>query len=649
MFSSLARPRLFLISFFSIFPALVLSREKALFASSVTYCQPPETLLIDRFDIAFFPSNHSVSFNISAASVQENVNVTANLLLNVYGMTPVNVTIDLCSILSGALCPLPTYNFTGADTITLPDSLEVSNKVPGIAFVIPDLEGFAQLTLKETGTGNIKACVQATLSNGWSTHQPAVEWVTSSFALAAFLSAIFHSVFPDSLAPLRFLDLFYLYQAIATSAFLDLNYASLYRSFTLNFAWAIGLVAPTSDSSLQASIDRMRHLTGGQLADSTSSSAVGFVNRRLSPYNSHLAKPVILVQRDVNPLGEILTALSNTNLRATPIEVPPSSNFLTHLAIQPAVQGQVQTVTDDSSNVLEAGIPIYSNSLHIGTANAFMTSFIVCLIVLAIGLALLACGYFILFTIRRARMRKGKMTSFDYRSFVQAWLLRLGLIFLLPLLIFAFYQWTLKDSWLTIILTVITFLFLLVLLFYPPYVITKFVRRSQDSHELYNHTPPTYLTSLGPLYAHLRPERYYFFLLYLAVPLLKAIFISFASASGFAQVILLVVTEFVVLVLQIVLKPHRTKGGNILNTYLGVTRLVCTGLLIAFVEHIAVKAIPRTVIGAVVAVVWSVAVIVLILDLVVFHMLVPIWQTINSQHTAHVRSFHVGKGGTKVG
>lgn len=37
--------------------------------SSVTYCTPPETLLITRFDVAYFAANRSVSFNVSAASV----------------------------------------------------------------------------------------------------------------------------------------------------------------------------------------------------------------------------------------------------------------------------------------------------------------------------------------------------------------------------------------------------------------------------------------------------------------------------------------------------------------------------------------------------------------------------------------------------
>lgn len=61
-------------------------------------------------------------------------------MLNVYGMHPVNFTIDLCSLFNGALCPLPTYNFTGSDTVPLPSSLGVNEKIPGIAFKIPDLE-----------------------------------------------------------------------------------------------------------------------------------------------------------------------------------------------------------------------------------------------------------------------------------------------------------------------------------------------------------------------------------------------------------------------------------------------------------------------------------------------------------------------------
>src|ERR1700722_14018686 len=105
-------------------------------------------------------------------------------------MHPVNFTINLCSILNGQLCPLPMYNFTGSDTIVLPSIVDISKKIPSVAFKIPDLEAYAQLTLTEVGTGQVKACMQATLSNGWSAHQPAVDWITGLFALGVFLVAL---------------------------------------------------------------------------------------------------------------------------------------------------------------------------------------------------------------------------------------------------------------------------------------------------------------------------------------------------------------------------------------------------------------------------------------------------------------------------
>lgn len=48
---------------------ILIRRVSTTVTSSVTYCEPPETLLIQQFDIAYIAANSSVSFNISAASV----------------------------------------------------------------------------------------------------------------------------------------------------------------------------------------------------------------------------------------------------------------------------------------------------------------------------------------------------------------------------------------------------------------------------------------------------------------------------------------------------------------------------------------------------------------------------------------------------
>ena len=326
------------------------------------------------------------------------MNVTANVFLNVYGMKPFNMTIDLCNILKGALCPLPMYNFTGADSIQLPSTLNLAQRIPEIAFKIPDLEGFAQLTLTEVGTGKVKACVQATLSNVWSARQEAVSWTTALLALFTFLAAGASSIFsPEAILPFRLLDLIYLYQSIAISALLNLNYPSVYRSFALNFAWALGLIS-SAESPVQNAIARMRHSTGGLMSDISANNAVGFVNRKDSPFN-YFSKELAVLANGIT-----------SSVR---------------MAVRDTVNGEVETVTPDSPNVLQAGVPIYVNLLGIATANAFMTVFIIALCLLAISLVVIALGYTGVLVRRSKRSGEGQMSDFDYPSFVISWYFRL--------------------------------------------------------------------------------------------------------------------------------------------------------------------------------------------------------------------------------
>jgi len=306
------------------------------------------------------------------------------------------------------------YNFSGTDSIQLPSSLGVANKIPGVAYKIPDLEAFAQLTLVETSTGVLKACVQSTLSNGWSAHQRAVEWSTGGLALLALLSAIWQS-HSDTLAPYRFIDLLYLYQSIATTSFLNLNYPSVYRAFALNFAWAMGLFA---SSSMQQSIDNARHLTGGNMADASGGSAIAFVNRKFSPYNVPVASPPTLLAKDLKKLFQHFSAVLPDSVTADYPSSPPGD-------IVDLAGGDVATVTQASTNILQAGVPIYVNSLGIATANAFMTVFFSVLIFVAISSSLLALGYITLAAISPIRGTKQERLIESKYRFVRAWGLRL--------------------------------------------------------------------------------------------------------------------------------------------------------------------------------------------------------------------------------
>ena len=313
-------------------------------------------------------------------------------------MHPFNITLDICKLFNGDLCPLPLYVFNGSETLTLPSSIKVS-QIPRIAYKIPDLEAFAQLTLTEVGTGELKACIQSTLSNGWSTHQPGVSWGIGVIAFITLFSAAWQSFLPDSIAPFRLLDLLGLYQTIASSGFFDLNYPVIYRAFTLNFSWAMGLFSQSPMSSMQRSITNMRHLTGGNLAGSAAEGSVALINRKLSPFGARGLEARSLIDLS-GPTRQILTSQGG--------RIP--------------VVRDVQTVTAESPNVLDAGIPIYANTIGIATANAFMTAFFSALILLAITLALLVIIYGVIALSSRNHPHRVK-TQFPIVA--RSWLLRI--------------------------------------------------------------------------------------------------------------------------------------------------------------------------------------------------------------------------------
>ena len=332
--------------------------------------------------------------------------MSANFFVNVYGMHPFNLTVDLCTLAHGALCPLPMYNFVGEDSIPLSRYLDISSYIPPIAYKIPDLEAFVQLTLIEIGTGDVKACVQATLSNGWTTNEPGVEWATGALVFLAFISALWQSRKPDAISPYRLIDIIYLFQAIAASGLLDLNYPIVYRSFTFNFRWALGFFL---SPSVQTAINDMRNRTGGHLDDATGN-ALALTNRKSSPYNALDNLPTLRITPFAE--GSIFSRSGDA----------PEVAHLNDTSVLAAVD--VQTVT--SANTIKQGIPIWLTTIGIPEQNAFMNVFLVTLILFGIASAIVAITYLALRLLQRARPRSSeRFTPVDPVLFVKTWLLRL--------------------------------------------------------------------------------------------------------------------------------------------------------------------------------------------------------------------------------
>lgn len=177
-----------------------------------------------------------------------------------------------------------------------------------------------------------------------------------------------------------------------------------------------------------------------------------------------------------------------------------------------------------------------------------------------------------------------------------------------PLITFALYQWTLKDSWLSVLISVITFLGVLGFVGCAALRVLLFGRRSSPWLLVED------LPALEPLYGQHRVPRYHFFSLPLLATFLRAILIAAAKNHGTIQIILVVCVELFLLFSHITLKPGKTRRADILSVFLAVIRLVTSGLLIAFIVPVALPPIPRVVIGIVVLVLFSIAVVVMLFN-----------------------------------
>lgn len=491
----------------------------------------------------------------------------------------------------------------GYGTYPLPKNIE--EKVPGIAWNVPNLEAYARVELWNQATNETAACLQATLSNGWSTKYKGVMIGTGMLTLAAVVAMLVHSLFLNSPSPViyRWFDILFLYQSTAASGLLHLNYPLAYSNFVQNFRWSLGLFF---SESMQRSISKMRNKTGGHM-DDTAYSSSQYINRKLSPYN-------------------ILAAVNITDPVSTPEKFKIfMAEHSADYALKHAKRVQIpSTVSQNAANDLTTGIPVYVNTAGIPQANAYDTIFFFLLAVIAMVLALHAVlGLFTLILKCATSNRKGHSWSDRFqRSWfdqLMANLLRVALAFALPIAIFAFYQFVLgrRDSGLSIFFAVLG----IIVIFGP--LLAAFVwqilkRRNPESGISKRYTDFHVFHSIGAaLYRQYNERNHLFwFIPILFASVLRAMFIGFGQRSGWAQVIGSLVAEFIVFVSLLIRRPHKTRGSDWLSPILSFFRLALAGLMVCFLESIKLKAIPRTVVGIVCIALVGIPTVILLLSLI---------------------------------
>lgn len=601
-----------------------------LYTSSAVYCSPPEAILISALDLKFYRENRTLEFDISAASVQDDLRVSVSVDVNAYGLGLFSLAIDLCDTIA-ALCPLPNYQFAGAGVFDVPE--QFVREIPSIAFTVPNLEAVATVELTDSNN-TVVGCVQATLSNGKTTYQPAAKWAVLGVFGLAVASSVLHTSLASSLgaAQWRVVDVFTTIQHIPMSALLTLNYPKVFLEFARNFAWSIGLI---NIPAVQRSILSTREKTGGAkdgtfgalLQAESGKQFNPFTSQRLrtssaattpSPF-SFLTLPAGAQQPNAN------TSTSTSTYAAYSRLSEPLSFRITNLgkrqiyAPYTGAGGQIaQNVGSNSLPVISSNTPppnglgYFAELNNISPASAFLT--------VLVSLAMLFAALVVIFMVVYVLAAISRLATLRRNGRVAAWSSRLtgrsfwGM-FCRPLferavaatlqiyLVFAFWQWLRGDSWVPDMLAAILLVIYLVgiaLIYVPVFVAS---RRLGKDQLFYGSTPPANASAIaqrwGAIAHPFRPKFFWFGLVFLLVYFVRACFISFAQGrgNGLRQSIGLAATDLLFLLVLCICRPGRDKTSDFVMIFLLVFRVLSWGICIALTPLANIETIPRVVLG----------------------------------------------------
>ena len=212
-------------------------------SKSLTQCQDNSNFTATLFNVIFTPDNNTLTFDVvGVSSIQGNV--TAQLLVVAYGFTALNQTLDPCQNGLGGLCPMSTGQINIQSNLIV--SKDVTNKIPGILYGVPDLDFLVRIYIKDKTTSVSLACVEAELSNGKTIYQKAVGWTTAVIAGLAFIasgvtSGLGHTNTAAHVAA-NALSLFGFFQAQAIIGMSSVKMPPIVQSWTQNFQWSMGII-----------------------------------------------------------------------------------------------------------------------------------------------------------------------------------------------------------------------------------------------------------------------------------------------------------------------------------------------------------------------------------------------------------------------
>ncbi|KAF3762384.1 putative Flc2 FAD transporter, partial [Cryphonectria parasitica EP155] len=541
----------------------------------------------------------TVTFDLSGTSTVEQ-NVTAQLNVTAYGYSVYSSSFNPCEATTYVeqLCPVPAGTFSASGTQSI--SSQYASQIPAIAFTIPDIAASATLELKSLDTGDDVGCISSQISNGKTTAISAVSYTAAAVAGVALVMSGFTAA-SSALAgggastgagpSPSFIEVMTWFQGMAMNGMSSVGLPSVYRQFSKNFAFSVGLI---NFEKMQLAIDDFRQATGGNTTDDS----VQYLQN------------ATLVFSD----GSMETLGSDSKVKRAMAEF---YNFVareitTSVDTNDTTTTNTTTSSNSTSSVTETvnGIKAYVEDLSIPNANTFMTVLLIVacvmaaiiLVILLIKVVLEAWALF-------GKLPKG-LTGFREHYWVTMGRLLTQLIMLLysTWVLYCMYQFIQGDSWAAKLLAGLTLaLFTGVLAFFA-YKVTSTAKKLQqadgDASGLYE--KKDLWIKYKVFYDSYKKSYWWLFIPVICYMFAKGVVMAAGDNHPMGQSIAQFIVEAFMLIVLVWNRPFERKSGNVLNISIQVVRILSVICIFVFVDELGIQETTKSVVGIVLLVIQAV-------------------------------------------
>jgi Transient receptor potential (TRP) ion channel len=441
------------------------------------------------------------------------------------------------------------------------------------------------MILKAKNGGEELACIQAGVGNGLSTDVPAVSYVAAAIAAAALglslVGAAMSGSHPGtSTSSPGFFEVMWWFQGMAMNGMHSVNYPSVYRSFTKNFAFSTGLIPW---AGMQHSIDNFRKSTGGNL---THANYDYLQNATLVYPDNSTGSPTGLVKRGLFILArQVETSINGTK------------------------NGENRSSGDAKNSEFVQGIQSTVEQLSIPDTNTFMTV----LLVFAIVLAAIVVGILLFKVILETWAIWGKFPK-SLATFRKEYWRVLGQTIVSVILLlygvwtlYCIFQFTHGDSWAAKLLAGLTLgVFTAILAFYiwKIYTVVNKLKKNHGSSDQLFEDKETW-KKYNLFYGQYKKGYWWLFVPAIVYMFAKGCVLASADGHGLVQTGGQLIIEALMLILLLWSRPYNRKSGNWINIVIQVVRVISVVCILVFVEELGIAQTTKTITGVVLVAVQS--------------------------------------------